>query len=137
MSLSRAEMQRLVESRAGQRCEYCGMHQALQGAAFHVEHIVPSSLGGTDTLENLAYACPGCNLKKSNRLMAADPVTGTAVRLLHPRLDRWDEHLAWQGYTLRGLAPIGRTLIAAFDLNHERRCRILQAEALFGLFPRP
>jgi len=57
------------------------------------------------------------------------------VPLFHPRLDRWEEHLAWQGYQLVGLTSIGRTLIAAFDLNHTRRCRIRQAEALFGLFP--
>ncbi len=135
MSPSRAEVQRQVEARAGQRCEYCRMHQSLQGASFHVEHIVPISLGGTDDLDNLAWACPGCNLKKSNRVTATDPVTGTEVRLLHPRLDRWEEHLAWQEYTLVGLTPIGRALIAAFDLNHERRCRIRQAEEVFGLFP--
>jgi hypothetical protein len=38
-----AETVRQVEDRAQQRCEYCRMHQALQGATFHVEHIVPSS----------------------------------------------------------------------------------------------
>jgi hypothetical protein len=111
------------------------MHQSLQGASFHVEHIVPVSLGGTDALDNLAWACPGCNLTKSNRVIAVDPETGREVRLLHPRFDRWEEHLAWQGYVLVGLTPIGRTLIAAFDLNHTRRCRIRQAETLFGLFP--
>jgi len=135
MSLTRAEIKQFVESRARQRCEYCRMHQSLQGASFHVDHIVPISLGGTDDLDNLAWACPGCNLKKSNRVIAVDPETGMEVRLFHPRLDRWEEHLAWQSYVLVGLTPIGRTLIAAFDLNHTRRCRIRQAEALFGLFP--
>ena len=135
MSLSRAEIKQFVESRARQRCEYCRMHQSLQGASFHVEHIVPVSLGGTDALDNLAWACPGCNLTKSNRVIAVDPETGREVRLLHPRLDCWEEHLVWQGYVLVGLTPIGRALIAAFDLNHTRRCRIRQAETLFGLFP--
>jgi hypothetical protein len=45
MSLSRAEIKQFVESCARQRCEYCRMHQSLQGASFHVEHIVPVSLG--------------------------------------------------------------------------------------------
>lgn len=135
MTLSKAEIQRAVESRAEQRCEYCRMHQSLQGASFHLEHIVPTSLGGTDVLDNLAWACPGCNLKKSNRITAVDPDTKAEVRLFHPRLDHWEEHLAWQGYLLIGLTPIGRALIVAFDLNHERRCRIRQAEELFGLFP--
>ena len=29
----------LVRARAGDRCEYCRMHQSLQGATFHVEHV--------------------------------------------------------------------------------------------------
>ncbi len=135
MSLTKAELQRLVEARARQRCEYCRMHQSLQGASFHVEHIEPVSLGGTDDPDNLAWACPGCNLKKSNRVMIIDPATGTEVRLFHPRRDHWEEHLSWEGYSLIGLTPTGRALIAAFDLNLERRCRIRQAEALFHLFP--
>ena len=40
------ETLRLVSTRAGDRCEYCRMHQSLQGATFHVEHIVPRSRGG-------------------------------------------------------------------------------------------
>jgi hypothetical protein len=111
------------------------MHQSLQGASFHVEHIVPLSLGGTDDVDNLAWACPGCNLKKSNRVTAVDPATGMEVRLFHPRRDRWEEHLTWQGYFLVGLTPMGRALIAAFDLNHTRRYQIRQAEELFNLFP--
>lgn len=135
MSLTRAELQRVVATRAGLRCEYCRMHQSLQGASFHLEHIVPVSLGGTDELDNLAWACPGCNLKKSNRMVAIDPTTGEETRLFHPRIDRWGEHLTWQSYSLVGLTPIGRALITAFDLNHERRRRVRQAEELFGLFP--
>lgn len=70
----------LVAERAGQRCEYCRMHQELQGAVFHVEHIVPRSLGGSDDLDNLAWACPGCNLTKANRVTITDPLTGQLVR---------------------------------------------------------
>ena len=135
MKLARTEIQRRVETRARQRCEYCRMHQSLQGASFHIEHIIPTSLGGTDGLDNLAWACPGCNLKKSNRMSALDPETETEVRLFHPRLDHWEEHFAWQDYALIGLTPIGRALITAFGLNHERRLRIRRAEEIFGLFP--
>ena len=133
MNLTRAELHRLAESRAGQRCEYCHMYQALQGASFHIEHILPVSLGGSDEPDNIAWACPGCNLKKSNRVTALDPETNSEVRLFHPRTDRWQEHLEQREYTLIGRSPIGRALIAAFDLNHPRRCRIRQAEELFGL----
>ena len=56
-----------VRERAANRCQYCLMHQGLQGATFHVEHIVPRSKGGPDELANLALACPSCNLRKADR----------------------------------------------------------------------
>ena len=45
-----------VEQRAAGRCEYCWMHQSLQGATFHVEHILPTVQGGESVLSNLAWA---------------------------------------------------------------------------------
>ena len=53
-----ADVVRAVVARAEERCEYCRMHQALQGATFHIEHTVPSSRGGAGDLANLAWACP-------------------------------------------------------------------------------
>jgi 5-methylcytosine-specific restriction endonuclease McrA len=64
---SRRDLEQQVEARAAGRCEYCRMHQSLQGATFHVEHIVPRSRGGPAQLDNLAWACPSCNLRKANR----------------------------------------------------------------------
>jgi 5-methylcytosine-specific restriction endonuclease McrA len=60
------------------------MHQSLQGATFHVEHITPEAHGGLTELNNLALACPSCNLKKSDRETAADPLTKKSVPLFHP-----------------------------------------------------
>jgi hypothetical protein len=56
-----ADIVQQVEDRAAGRCEYCLMHQSLQGATFHVEHIVPKSDEGLDELDNLAWACPSWN----------------------------------------------------------------------------
>lgn len=137
MSLSWAERRQLVAARAGQRCEYCRMHQELQGAEFHGEHIVPRTLGGSDELDNLAWACPGCNLAKAFRVRLRDPLTGQEVPLFHPRQDRWAEHFVWQGYELIGVTPIGRAVVVAFALNHPRRLRVRQVEERFGLFPPP
>ncbi len=97
------------------------MHQALQGATFHVEHIIPNSAGGSDDLVNLAWACPSCNLKKSSRTTAVDPEVQDVVDLFNPRTDRWDDHFAFSGYVVVGRTPIGRALVTAFDLNHPRR----------------
>jgi len=124
-----------VEARAASRCEYCRMHQALQGGTFHVKHITPSVRGGASTLENLAWSCPGCNLHKSDRIDAHDPQSGTVVPLFHPRQDRWSEHFRWQRYHLIEKTPTGRATIAMLDLNHPPRLLIRQAEEVFGMFP--
>ncbi len=135
MSSSWAEILRQVSERAEGRCEYCRMHDALQGATFHVEHIVPRSLGGKSRLENLAWACPRCNLCKSNRVEAEDPQCGQLVRIFHPRKDRWSDHFRWEGYTIVPLTPIGRATVAAMDFNNPRKIRIRQVEESFDLFP--
>ena len=103
---------------AGDRCEYCRIHQALQGGTFHVEHIVPRCQDGLDSTDNLALSCPGCNLQKAMRTSAPDPATGAVVPLFNPRTDSWPEHLAWEGYRIHGRTPKGRALVAALDLNH-------------------
>ena len=46
-----SEIGREVEQRAAGRCEYCRMHQSLQGATFHVEHVIPRRLGGPSELD--------------------------------------------------------------------------------------
>jgi HNH endonuclease len=89
---SQAELERQVRERAGNRCEYCRMHQSLQGGTFHVEHVVPVSRGGDSELTNLALACPGCNLHKSDRVQVTDNETGQTVPLFHPRQHPWNEH---------------------------------------------
>lgn len=124
-----------VAARAEQRCEYCRMHQSLQGATFHVEHVTPNSRGGSDDPDNLALACPSCNLHKSDRVAAIDPESGSTVPLFNPRTARWQEHFRWDDYCIVGLTPIGRATVAALDFNHPRRVLIRHAEELFELFP--
>src|SRR5688572_491323 len=111
------------------------MHQSLQGATFHVEHVLPRSRNGQTLPENLAWACPRCNLLKSDRVQATDPGTGDEVPLFDPRAERWGDHFSWDGYYIMPRSAIGRATVAAFDLNQPRRIRIRQAEELFGLFP--
>lgn len=133
--MSRSDMARYVESRAAGRCEYCRMHQSLQGATFHVEHVVPQSRGGHTQIENLAWACPSCNLHKADRVESVDLDTGNQVPLFNPRVDLWSAHFRWDGYRILGQTPIGRATVTALDFNHPRRIQIRRAEELFALFP--
>jgi 5-methylcytosine-specific restriction endonuclease McrA len=40
----------------------------LSGSECHVDHVVPLARGGTHTRDNLATACPSCNISKGTKL---------------------------------------------------------------------
>ncbi len=111
------------------------MHQSLQGATFHIEHVIPRVRGGTSELENLALACPSCNLHKANRDFIAPTQDSPSIALFHPRTNIWSDHFEWDDYQLIGKTDVGLPTIRLLDLNHERRVKIRQAEQMFGLFP--
>ena len=54
-------------------CHICGgeiswdAEDHLDPAAFVIDHIVPLSRGGTDTIDNIAAAHRGCNLSRYNK----------------------------------------------------------------------
>ncbi|XZE20898.1 HNH endonuclease [Pirellulaceae bacterium SH449] len=125
----------IVVARAGSRCEYCKMHQSLQGATFHIEHVIPRVRGGTSELGNLALACPSCNLHKADRVSSALDRDSAAIALFHPRTHRWSDHFEWDDYQLVGKTDTGVLTIRLLNLNHERRIKIRQSEQIFGLFP--
>ena len=133
--ISWTELVRLVQARAGNRGEYCQMHESLQGATYHAEHILSRSRGRDSTLKNLAWACPSCNLHKSDRQSLIDEASAAEVEMFDPRRHTWKDHFQLASYEVIGLTEIGRALILAFHLNSPKRQRIRQAEELFGLFP--
>ncbi len=85
-----AATSQLVRQRAGNRCEYCHLPQDFSDLRFHVEHIVPRQHRGADNLDNLALACPECNLHKGTNLTGIDPDTNQVTPLFHPRRDKWE-----------------------------------------------
>jgi HNH endonuclease len=114
-----AELRRFVAARGQYCCEYCRTQARYSADSLTVDHIIPRSLGGSMTADNLALCCHGCNQHKSKRTVIADPVTDTLVRLFHPREQRWEAHFAWNDDFTRMLAltPTGRATIAALQLN--------------------
>ena len=48
-----------------------------------------------------------------------------------------DFMLHQDGLHITGVTPVGQATVDALLLNHERRIKIRQAEALFDLFPPP
>lgn len=116
----RASARARVRERAGNRCEYCRLHQNDSPlATLHIEHIIPRKHGGRDVLSNLALACIDCNLKKGPNLTGIDPHTNEVTNLFHPRRQDWNDHFAWDGVYLVGKTAIGRTTIRVLDMNSD------------------
>lgn len=130
-----AALRRLVIERAGERCEYCGLAQDGQEAAFHVDHVIPRKEGGETDLPNLALACVSCSLRKAARRTAIDPETGEEVQLFSPRKDSWPDHFQWQGVALLGLTGTGRATIEALQMNRPLALAIRREETVLGRGP--
>jgi hypothetical protein len=114
-----AEQRQAVTERARGCCEYCRSQARFSTQPFSVEHIIPRSREGKDTLDNLALACQGYNNHKYTRVEGVDPITGKAVPLYHPRHQKWRDHFTWnESFTLIiGLTPTGRATVEALHLN--------------------
>ena len=95
-----ANLRKLVAERAAYRCEYCKTPVAFAPGYFEVEHIIPASKGGKTVENNLAYACDGCNISKSNKTASIDPASGNEVTFFHPRNNAWHDHFAWSADSL-------------------------------------
>lgn len=110
-----------VAQRARYLCEYCLSQLNYSPDPFSVEHIQPQSSGGTNRLNNLAFACQGCNGRKYTSTSAIDPVTGQTVPLYHPRQHQWTDHFIWSDdkTLIIGLTPIGRATVVKLELNRE------------------
>ncbi|MFM9950686.1 MAG: HNH endonuclease [Saprospiraceae bacterium] len=102
-----------------------------------MEHIIPSSAGGSDSLDNLAYSCNGCNAHKYIKTTAQDPVSETFVQLFNPRTQGWKEHFSWDetSTVILGNTPSGRATIEALNMNREPLIVLRKAMVLLGIHP--
>lgn len=60
------EQRKMVYAKYDCRCALCG--QKIKFEDMTLDHIVPLSMGGADSMENLQVACLACNHLKSNSL---------------------------------------------------------------------
>ena len=124
----KAAVRQLIRDRAGNRCEYCHLHQDDSPlAALHIEHIRPQKHGGTDDPANLCLACIDCNLHKGANLTGIDPSTDAIVQLFNPRQTEWASHFVWKDTFIVGLTAVGRVTVRVLDLNGEDRLDLRQA----------
>jgi 5-methylcytosine-specific restriction endonuclease McrA len=114
----------LVRRRAGDRCEYCRLHQEHSGLRHHIEHITAKQHGGSDDADNLALACHRCNLHKGTNLTGIDPQTGQLAPIFHPRRDRWSDHFTFEGTCINGVSAVGRATVQVLNMNDARRLEL-------------
>ncbi len=127
-----------VQTRAGDRCEYCRFHQSHEPFyRFHVEHIIAEVHGGTDGLGNLALACHHCNERKGTNLSGIDPVTGRIVRLYDPRRQSWGRHFRFNGPVVVGRTQLGRATVAVLAMNASDRVELRSELIAEGVFFEP
>lgn len=109
----------LVARDAQFQCGYCRCPQRVLPYRLEIEHLLPTSLGGSNDRENLWLSCHRCNKLRSNQLTFTDPLTGEGVKLFNPRKDNWADHFSWEqdGLLIVGLTAGGRATVAALKLN--------------------
>lgn len=114
-----SSIKKSIIARAKGYCEYCKSPADFTTEPFSIEHILPLSKNGSNDFLNLALACLGCNIYKSDKTTFIDPVSLRISDLFNPRTMNWEEHFIWdETFTLMiGKTAIGRATIEALKLN--------------------
>jgi hypothetical protein len=115
------QLRREIRARAGGRCEYCLILEALLLTGCEVDHIVSRKHGGITELSNLALSCARCNRSKGTDVGSIHPGSGELIRLFNPRLDQWDEHFVINGARIIGLTAIGQVTVTLLRFNEDER----------------
>lgn len=116
-----AQLRRLVEDRAGDRCEYCLFPTQLSFFPHEADHVIPEKHNGKTEAANLALACWRCNRHKGTDLGSFDPETNQFSFLFNPRTQLWSEHFQLQHFQIIGTSPAGRTTTFLLQLNTPER----------------
>ena len=88
------------------RCQYCGARVSSQ--ELNLDHVIPRSLGGQTTWENIVTCCVPCNVRKGGntpeavgmrpigRPVKPDSLPGLAITIsLQNAPDSWRDYLYW------------------------------------------
>ncbi len=85
-----------------------------------VDHVIPTSVGGRNELDNLAAACYRCNEFKGAKISGRDPLSNEEATLFNPRIQVWSEHFSWsdEGLYAKGETATGRATVETLQLNN-------------------
>lgn len=118
MSYISKSIKEKVIDRAKEKCEYCLINIQFSYFPFHIEHIISIKHGGDSDFENLALACPICNINKGTDLGSITE-NETLIRFYNPRKDIWNEHFELENTgEISAKTEIGKVTIKILKLNH-------------------
>ena len=110
-------IRKFIASRADYRCEYCKKPEIIANFSFHIEHIISQQHGGSDNLDNLAYACSWCNWKKGPNIATILFEKGDLLPLYNPRIDNWINHFKVENGIIEGHTDIAKGTIKLLEMN--------------------
>lgn len=110
-----------IRERAGGRCEYCHEPEQISLHGFHVDHIISQKHGGSGFPDNLAWACPACNITKGTAIASYDRASGALVPYFDPRGQDWDDHFEMDEDVILGRTAIGRVTVKMLEMNHPEK----------------
>lgn len=125
-----AFIQTQVRQRANRLCEYCHTNERWQYVYFTIDHVIPVTENGSNSIDNLALACFFCNRRKSGKQRAVDPESSGETFIFNPRTNNWAEHFIWSadGLQIIPLTDIGRATVELLKFNRERVLLIREAD---------
>ena len=124
-----------VSRRANYRCEYCRLREEDTFFTFQVDHIISQKHGGSNELENLAYACPQCNQHKGTDLATYLDDQLNLIPFFNPRQQNWFHHFEGVHGEIIPKSDIGRATAKILQFNNPERVIIRGILQEIGLFP--
>ncbi len=109
----------------GDLCGYCGKNRRFFREHFHVDHFVPQSVDGERVRDysNFVWACPKCNLVKSNQWPTGDRAVSHrgGVGFVDPASEEFDRHLFRDeaGY-IQGRTALGEQMCRLLNFHLRR-----------------
>lgn len=128
-------LRRFVIDRAGNRCEYCRIPQAVSNFEFHIEHVIGLQHGGSSAPDNLAWCCSFCNWKKGPNIATLVDSNTEIVPLFNPRSQNWFEHFHVENGLIVPKTTIGKGTVKLLEFNLPERVEIRLVLQTAGFYP--
>ena len=124
-----------VAERANFRCEYCRLHSDYLFLSFEIDHVIAVKHGGTNNLDNLAYACPHCNQHKGSDFATLLDDFRNIILLFNPRIHDWNTHFETLHGEIIAKTQIGEASVKIFQFNNPDLLIIRQILSESDLYP--